>query len=694
MLPNVSLDKEPFQKIMDDARNMIVALYPEWTDFNYHDPGITILEMFSWLKEGQQYHIDRIGSDNLDKYLKFLGIARRTKQPARARVYVQADMSLKVLRGTRFLAGDIGFEAAEECNLPDSSIIGFISYDKHVPQLVDRNQMDFGGRMRVYPFGRACEQGEFFYIRMDKPLSGGIPYTVHIGIEDNYPVRRNPITDSHSFIPLAVLDTEYYTDGLWKKADILEDSTHALLQSGNIHFTIGENHERTTVEGCEGWFLRVHLRESAYDVPPVITEMAFHAVELIQRYTSSAITELPVSESGEYRVLTDLAVTGVSDVYYRADGVYYTIGNVIRTFDEEQGAAVYQLTVPQEADQVMIVTSSPAFANRSLIGVANGLPGQTVDIGTAALEYDSFELMTKLPEGTGFVRWKKVRDFSASSAQDRHYVLDTRTGTLRFGDCFHGSAPEGEMVCIACSQTYGYDGNVKSGKINSLNHVELPEVHIANREDAAGGLDEETLEECFLRAQKQMKNPVTAVTDKDYERTVRQTPGLMIEGCKAVRMTDKNTPGSGNEMALHLVVKPYSGLGSHEVSPAYEKNILQYLDSFRLIGTSIRIVSPKDVSIQVYADITVRPHYTDAMDRVKKAVSDFFGTYKDDFGAVIVYSELYGVIDMLDCVSFVGSLSIDAKGNGITRTPEGNIVLSPDGAAVLTDAEYMFSIEE
>ena len=56
MLPDINLDNEYFDDILDNARNSIASIYPEWTDFNYHDPGMTMLEMFAWLKESQQYY--------------------------------------------------------------------------------------------------------------------------------------------------------------------------------------------------------------------------------------------------------------------------------------------------------------------------------------------------------------------------------------------------------------------------------------------------------------------------------------------------------------------------------------------------------------------------------------------------------------------------------------------------------------
>ena len=73
MLPIPILDDERFQEISEQARSMIPRLAPDWTDFNHHDPGITFLELFAFLKESQQYHLDQIGPRNQQKYLKLLG---------------------------------------------------------------------------------------------------------------------------------------------------------------------------------------------------------------------------------------------------------------------------------------------------------------------------------------------------------------------------------------------------------------------------------------------------------------------------------------------------------------------------------------------------------------------------------------------------------------------------------------------
>ena len=50
MIPIPNLDDEMYSDINDNAVSMISQVYPEWTDYNKHDAGITFIEMFSWFK--------------------------------------------------------------------------------------------------------------------------------------------------------------------------------------------------------------------------------------------------------------------------------------------------------------------------------------------------------------------------------------------------------------------------------------------------------------------------------------------------------------------------------------------------------------------------------------------------------------------------------------------------------------------
>ena len=85
MIPTIRLDEENFQEIFETARKRIPLLYSEWTNFNENDSGIALLELFSWLKEVQEFHLNQVGLEHESVYLKLLGIERKEICPARRR---------------------------------------------------------------------------------------------------------------------------------------------------------------------------------------------------------------------------------------------------------------------------------------------------------------------------------------------------------------------------------------------------------------------------------------------------------------------------------------------------------------------------------------------------------------------------------------------------------------------------------
>ena len=81
-LPN--LDDQRYADIVEAAKRRIPVIFPEWTDFNEHDPGITILELFAWLKEMQQYYLNRISDESYENMLRLVGIDVMGAAPAQA----------------------------------------------------------------------------------------------------------------------------------------------------------------------------------------------------------------------------------------------------------------------------------------------------------------------------------------------------------------------------------------------------------------------------------------------------------------------------------------------------------------------------------------------------------------------------------------------------------------------------------
>lgn len=698
MLPNISLDTDRYKDILDGARNMIVSLYPDWTDFNYHDPGITLLELFSWIKESQQYYIDQIGDENRKKYLKLTGIQPHTKVPARVEVELIARQDLDVLKGTKFYAGETCFEAEERAYIPKNDISRCLSYEGEQVRIINQWQLNLGNKLRIYPFGSEPKAGSCFYLGFDEALPTNTVIRALVEIFDGYKVKRAPIYDSKAFYPLAELVVEVHTKKGWQAVKLISDETHAFLCSGRISISIDCNMEPCVIEGLRGYYIRLRLTRCDYDAPPVVQAIRFNSIALRQRDTQSEVIDFPLTSDGQYYAATELSITGVSQLYAKIDERYYLVPTVTKIIDYQNNCAVFEIDPNQAhngADSHRLVNTTGAFANSNIAGYGTGLPFQELDLNDKNVEYDSFEIMTEDTEvADSYLSWVKVRDFSNSTPKDRHYIFDSATGVIKFGDCIKGMAPEGTILIIGYVRTLGAGGNVKQNTINRIGQEGIPDIKVTNKTNANGGEDEETLEDCFKRVRRMLKKPRSAVTYEDYEDYVLKTPGLLIESCKVIPANlIRRQSNAVMDMTVSIVVKPFYPERAETISDAYIRNIMNHSDHFRLLGTNIQLIAPEYIGVTVYADVTVKPHYIDAQDLMEEAVKSFFFRYKDQFGVEVIYSELYGVIDRLECVSYVSSLSMEAKGNGISRTKEGNIVLPANGVVLLSDTQFMFSVD-
>ena len=86
-IPDVTLDDRGFQDLVNEARLRLSQRCPEWSEHNVSDPGITLVELFSWLTEAIIYRLNRVPEKLHVTLLNLLGIelappGRRDDQPA------------------------------------------------------------------------------------------------------------------------------------------------------------------------------------------------------------------------------------------------------------------------------------------------------------------------------------------------------------------------------------------------------------------------------------------------------------------------------------------------------------------------------------------------------------------------------------------------------------------------------------
>ncbi|OFA06907.1 putative baseplate assembly protein [Duganella sp. HH101] len=93
-----------FDDLMEIGRSRLPGMAPGWTDYNLHDPGITLLELMAWVTEAQLYALSRMRRDERTAYAALLGLGPRGPLPAHGFIWPEAGPA----RYTRSLAIDAG----------------------------------------------------------------------------------------------------------------------------------------------------------------------------------------------------------------------------------------------------------------------------------------------------------------------------------------------------------------------------------------------------------------------------------------------------------------------------------------------------------------------------------------------------------------------------------------------------------
>lgn len=71
-LPTVDLDDRTFDDLFAEARSLVPAHAPQWTNHNLSDPGITLIELFAWLAEMLIFRTNQVPEAHRTAFLRLL----------------------------------------------------------------------------------------------------------------------------------------------------------------------------------------------------------------------------------------------------------------------------------------------------------------------------------------------------------------------------------------------------------------------------------------------------------------------------------------------------------------------------------------------------------------------------------------------------------------------------------------------
>lgn len=696
MIKLPKLDDQNYYDIVNNARNKIGKLVPEWTDYNVHDPGITLIELFAWLKEMQQFHLDRITSKNQTKFLKLLGIKNDGRMPSKSKVvFEKCKNEIIIPKGTRFVSDGFVFESIEETFISLNKIKKAVVFDGDRYLDVSRTQLE--ERVAFYAFGRNQRDGSVLYLGFEKGFIKGKKYKFWIDVADDYPVARNKFTTEGSLKSNNV-SWEVLSDGNWRPLYLNYDSTNAFLVDGVVAFEVRDSASKESLlsddEPC--YWIRAKLNQMGCEESPRILKIYNNFTSVQQVKTLSEVHEIKINENNLSITLdTWLSMFGEIEVQYEVDKDKWMdieqkqMKYIKRMKNIKSGKCEFIFDNNQykenKCKNYRIVCLEPSFKISRIVGSSNGMPHQKFlvkDIDMIMKKEAVLQVGEILKDKKIlWTDWKYTDELEIEPNNKFCFTINNEREEIIFGDGENGSIPpigHNNIRLINCRITNGALGNITRGEINRIeNAYEIgmnnDSFEIYNVNDCIGGKDEDK-GELVNQLKIKLRSLKRAVTLEDYENIVKLTPGLRIDQVKAVTINE------GNQTIVKIVVMPYSENKKPIPNEAFIKAVKVHLEKYRLIGTCFEIVLPQYIEVNIYVEAVSNIIMTDQVEcSIRKHIEEFF-QFKGEkqtrkFGDAIFESDLVSLISKIDDISYVKKVIISAKGGNWTRLKSGDMHL-------------------
>lgn len=613
-LPAPHLDDRTFQSLVDDAKRLVQQRCPEWTDHNVSDPGVTLIETFSYMVEQLLWRLNRVPDRTYVKFLDLLGVRLHAPTAARAPVtfWLSAPQRTTVtvpagslVATPRTDAEPVVFTTLRPLDIVATEV-AFVATEGDGQQ-VDRTDAVASGRggAGVPAFGpgtRPPEPGDALYVglsaatpscavtlRFDCPTKG-------VGIDPRYPPLR----------------WEAWDGTRWLGCPVERDTTGGLNWSGEVVLHVPPGHEPhvAIVRQAAGW-LRCRV------VEPESWQAG---------YTASPV------------------VAGLTG---------FTSGGTVEAVNAEVVAGEH-------------------------LGEAEGVPAQRFPLrhrpvvrGDRALDH-----VVEVGGPDGWEPWAQVEDFAASGPGDRHFVLEDRAGEVVFGPAvreadgrlrhYGAVPPKGAAVRLRGYRTGGGErGNVARDAISVLKSSIPYVASVTNRVAATGGTDGEDLENAKVRGPLLLRTRQRAVTAEDYENLARAA-APEVGRVRCVPAGGGGADDGGVRVLLVPAVddRDDGHVEFHELMVGDDvfERVAGYLDERRTIGARVMVQPPDYVGLTVVTRLRARAGAdTRAVERdAVAALHRWFHPLRGGpdgagwpFGRSIVTGEVYVVLQRVEGVEFV-----------------------------------------
>jgi predicted phage baseplate assembly protein len=709
-LPNSDLDDRTLEDLLEECRLRIPRYCPEWTNFNPSDPGMTLLELFAWMTEQMLLRFNQVPRRNYVAFLEMLGVRLQPPSPAQVELTFYLNTALPEPHRIR-----AGVEVATSRSEEQSAVV----------------------------FSTASD------------LVVGLPRIGHFLTAPTAETQPQQLRD-----PFSNRWTQE-DDGTWQGPQ--QEVFEPLPQPGNCFYLVLEPETMRSQNRLQGNVLALTVRGEAATGTGINPNAPPRRWEAWDGQTWQPVLRQEMDDGTQGFSFSQMTQQGL-DPLQGADvllhlpqqwpvaGFANYQGHWLRCTCQppelgQFGQSVY-LRSPRIAGLAVRSIGGTVAASQSLqvqdevLGVSDGTPNQTFELfAKPVLPRLPEDCLQVEPPGGLVETWQEVSDFAESTPEDRHYVLDSITGKVKFGPVirepgqvlqqtqmrsqwqrqgylatdaatadligerqYGAIPPRGSVIRMVSYRTGGGQrGNVQAGAIAILKSAVPYVAAVTNHAAARYGADAETLDQAVIRVPKLLRSRDRAVTPEDFEILTLQAGGGAIAQVRCLPPQASDEAGT-----VRLMLVPQADLSAIDrgegiapdrfaITPALAQQVMDYLDERKLLGVRVQLEEPEYVGVAVQTQVGLAPAYRSAaaqaliVQTIEVSLYRFLNPITGGpdgkgwpFGRPLYASDIIALIQQVPGVRYLGAVQLfrmRQQGNRWLRspTPEDMIVPGPYG---------------
>jgi hypothetical protein len=628
------IDDRRFAQLVDETLARARVHTPEWTNFNQSDPGVTLVQLFSFLTENILYRANLTPERSRVKFLQLLRV------PLAAAAAAQGLVSIRNEGGaakTQTLPADLEVRAGA---------VPFLTQFA-VDVLPIESRVYF--RRPLVPSAQLLDYYRLLYASFQTQFPDDVQLYETVALDrnviDSVDINQDTV-DRSLWMALLARPRE-------SPAEIRKELAGRTLMLGIVP-ALDAVSARLVPGGLAqaGKLLRFELpnvpqggrveRDGADRPSPLYREIEPRTeVDLL---TKPGVVQLVLPGADDLRIWTDLdpLESGVGNMPPALDDAELAARVVTWLRVRADGAARARLTwvginaVPVR--QIERIAGEP-------LADGDGRPDQTRRLARAPVLAGSVTVLTRVATDQPRI-WKETDDLAAAPpevpiADSRVapgrtsenptddgtdvFELDPEAGVLRFGDGLRGRRlPLDSRVFASYDFCQGAGGNVAQGAIN--NAPQLPSGFVvSNPVETWGGADAETVAAGEKQIKRFLQHRDRLVSVDDFEAIACRTPGVQIGRIEVLPAFHPDLapsePGSAPGVVTIMAIPSFDPEqpDAPRANRLFLNALCRYLDPRRLVTTElvVRGADYKGIWISVGVEVATGLSIAEVVENVK-----------------------------------------------------------------------------